>query len=57
MPLSVASVRAHEDVVRVLLEAGATPDSPGIANGRTAFSYAAEDGMEGIVRLFLKYGV
>ncbi|KAL3440159.1 ankyrin repeat-containing domain protein [Aspergillus insuetus] len=57
MPLSVASVRGHEDVVRVLLEAGAAPDSPGAANGRTAFSYAAEDGMEGIVHLFLDHGV
>ncbi|KAL3465622.1 ankyrin repeat-containing domain protein [Aspergillus heterothallicus] len=57
-PVSIAAIRGHETVLRILLSAGAQPDCVGVgfADERTPLSYAAEDGAAGIVQLLLEFG-
>jgi ankyrin repeat protein len=52
-PLSWAAEKGHEDIVRLLLEKSADPNSTD-RGGRTALSWATEKGHGVIVKLLLE---
>ena len=55
-PLCVSCEKGHLDVVRLLLENGASPDRPTLVNGWYPIHFAAKNGHGEVLRLLLNHG-
>ncbi|ORY12883.1 hypothetical protein BCR34DRAFT_286855 [Clohesyomyces aquaticus] len=53
-PLCVAARKGHTEIVRLLLSAGADPDSE--HNGDTALCISVQNGRENVIKLLLEFG-